>query len=105
MDFMEFTLDHHVPNRDTFFEKTICFLDLCGSFWLCIMLGSMYAVWPVMYIGFGILAYGIAYFLVHEVFIHQRFKWFRNSDNVYFRAIHTKHHKHMGKEQGGVLVC
>jgi beta-carotene 3-hydroxylase len=44
----------------------------------------MYAVWPVMYIGFGILAYGIAYFLVHEVFIHQRFKWFRNSDNVYF---------------------
>jgi beta-carotene 3-hydroxylase len=50
------------------------------------MLGSMYAVWPVMYIGFGILAYGIAYFLVHEVFIHQRFKWFRNSDNVYFRA-------------------
>jgi hypothetical protein len=45
-----------------------------------------------MYIGFGILAYGIAYFLVHEVFIHQRFKWFRNSDNVYFRASveHTK---------------
>jgi beta-carotene 3-hydroxylase len=51
----------------------------------------------------GILAYGIAYFLVHEVFIHQRFKWFRNSDNVYFRAIrraHKVHHKHMGKEQG-----
>jgi beta-carotene 3-hydroxylase len=72
------------------------------------MLGSMYAVWPVMYIGFGILAYGIAYFLVHEVFIHQRFKWFRNSDNVYFRAIrraHKVHHKHMGKEQGSVLVC
>jgi beta-carotene 3-hydroxylase len=45
----------------------------------------------------------IAYFLVHEVFIHQRFKWFRNSDNVYFRAIrraHKVHHKHMGKEQG-----
>jgi beta-carotene 3-hydroxylase len=74
------------------------------------MLGSMYAVWPVMYIGFGILAYGIAYFLVHEVFIHQRFKWFRNSDNVYFRAIrraHKVHHKHMGKEQGecfGMLI-
>jgi beta-carotene 3-hydroxylase len=60
--------------------------------------------------GFGILAYGIAYFLVHEVFIHQRFKWFRNSDNVYFRAIrraHKVHHKHMGKEQGecfGMLI-
>jgi beta-carotene 3-hydroxylase len=57
-----------------------------------------------------VLAYGIAYFLVHEVFIHQRFKWFRNSDNVYFRAIrraHKVHHKHMGKEQGecfGMLI-
>jgi beta-carotene 3-hydroxylase len=57
-------------------------------------MGSMYAVWPVMYIGFGILAYGIAYFLVHEVFIHQRFKWFRNSDNVYFRAIRRAHKVH-----------
>jgi beta-carotene 3-hydroxylase len=47
-----------------------------------------------MYIGFGILAYGIAYFLVHEVFIHQRFKWFRNSDNVYFRAIRRAHKVH-----------
>jgi beta-carotene 3-hydroxylase len=52
----------------------------------------------------------VAYFLVHEVFIHQRFKWFRNSDNVYFRAIrraHKVHHKHMGKEQGecfGMLI-
>jgi beta-carotene 3-hydroxylase len=36
------------------------------------------------------LAYGIAYFLVHEVFIHQRFKWFRNSDNVYFISVETQ---------------
>jgi beta-carotene 3-hydroxylase len=67
----------------------------------------MYAVWPVMYIGFGIWHMELLFF-VHEVFIHQRFKWFRNSDNVYFRAIrraHKVHHKHMGKEQGSVLVC
>jgi beta-carotene 3-hydroxylase len=100
-------LDHHVPNRDTFLKRYF-FLIYAVPSWLCIMLGSMYAVWPVMYI--VILAYGIAYFLVHEVFIHQRFKWFRNSDNVYFRAIrraHKVHHKHMGKEQGecfGMLI-
>jgi beta-carotene 3-hydroxylase len=63
-----------------------------------------------MYIGFGILAYGIAYFLVHEVFIHQRFKWFKNSETVYLKAIrraHKMHHKHIGKEQGecfGMLI-
>jgi beta-carotene 3-hydroxylase len=99
-------LDHHVPNRDTFFEKRYVFLIYAVPSWLCVRFYVW--VWPVMYIGFGILAYGIAYFLVHEVFIHQRFKWFRNSDNVYFRAIrraHKVHHKHMGKEQGSVLVC
>jgi beta-carotene 3-hydroxylase len=60
-----------------------------------------------MYIGFGILAYGIAYFLVHEVFIHQRFKWFRNSDNVY--SVLSVEHKSApqthGKRTRGVLVC
>ena len=70
----------------------------------------MFALWWVMYIGFGILAYGIAYFLVHEVFIHQRFKWFKNSEKVYLKAIrraHKIHHKHIGKEKGecfGMLI-
>jgi beta-carotene 3-hydroxylase len=74
------------------------------------MLGSMFATWTVMHIGFGILAYGIAYFLVHEIFIHQRFKWFRNSNNIYLRSIrraHKIHHKHRNKEQGecfGMLI-
>jgi len=104
-------LDHHVPNRKRFFERNdVFFLIYAIPSWLCIMLGSMFALWPLMYVGFGILAYGIAYFLVHEVFIHQRFKWFRNSETVYLKAIrraHKIHHKHIGKEHGecfGMLV-
>jgi beta-carotene 3-hydroxylase len=51
------------------------------------------------------LAYGIAYFLVHEVFIHQRFKWFRNSDNVYFISVETQSAPHTWeKNKGSVLV-
>jgi beta-carotene 3-hydroxylase len=56
-----------------------------------------------LFIGIGIAAYGLAYFLVHDIFIHQRFKIFRRSDNIYLRAIrkaHKVHHKHLGKEQG-----
>ena len=70
----------------------------------------MFAAWSLMYVGFGILAYGIAYFLVHEVFIHQRFKWFRNSETVYLKAVrraHKIHHKHISREHGecfGMLV-
>lgn len=58
---------------------------------------------PWLWIGLGILVYGIAYFLVHEVFIHQRIKWLRNSKSAYFlgiRKAHKTHHKHLGKEGG-----
>jgi beta-carotene 3-hydroxylase len=103
--------DHHTHNKDSFFEKNDAFfLIYAVPSWLCIMLGSMFSAWIVMNIGFGILAYGIAYFLVHEIFIHQRLKWFKNSNNSYLRAIrraHKIHHKHLGKEKGdcfGMLV-
>ncbi len=41
--------------------------------------------------------------MVHEIFIHQRFKLFSRTDSIYFRAIrkaHKVHHKHLGKEEG-----
>jgi len=63
------------------------------------MAGGDFRVW----IGTGIAAYGLAYFLVHDVFIHQRFKWFRRTENTYFMAIrkaHKVHHKHLTKEDG-----
>ena len=54
-------------------------------------------------IGLGIFAYGLAYFIVHDIFIHQRFKFIRHLENDYFKAIrraHKIHHKNIGKEQG-----
>ena len=54
-------------------------------------------------ISLSILIYGILYFLVHDVLIHRRFKWFDNVKNPYFRALrkaHKIHHKHLGKEDG-----
>ena len=54
-------------------------------------------------IGFGIMAYGIGYFLVHDVIIHQRFKWFTRSNSSYVRAIrwaHKMHHKHLDRHHG-----
>ena len=74
------------------------------------MLGSMYGIYWVMSIGFGIALYGLAYFIVHEVIIHQRFRWFTRSNNRYVKAIrwaHKMHHKHLGKKDGesfGMLI-
>ena len=54
-------------------------------------------------IGAGIAMYGAAYFIVHEVIIHQRFKWFSRSNNRYIKVIrwaHKMHHKHLDKQEG-----
>lgn len=105
--------DHHkpAPKLFGFFEKNdVFFLIFAVPGWLCIMLGLMYAAYTSVFIGAGITVYGFCYFLVHEVFIHRRLNWFKNSDNVYLRAIrkaHKVHHKHLGKEDGecfGMLI-
>ena len=54
-------------------------------------------------IAIGIFLYGLTYFLVHDIFIHQRFKIFRKIDNKYARGVrraHKIHHKNINKEGG-----
>jgi len=102
--------DHH-QHEPGFFEKNdVFFLIFAVPSWLFIMFGMMAGNDWSVFVGLGIAIYGLAYFLVHDVFIHQRFSWLKRTDNVYFRAIrkaHKVHHKHLGKEKGecfGMLV-
>ena len=96
--------DHHKKNPTSFFEKNDYFFvifALPGI--ICLALGLYTPFLHLLYVGLGITIYGAAYFMVHDVFIHQRFKLLRNTDNVYFRAIrraHKMHHKHLGREDG-----
>ena len=97
--------DHHKKNPTSFFEKNDYFFLIfaCPGI-TSLVVGTSYAPlqW-LAFVGAGITLYGLCYFLVHDVFIHQRFKWLRNTDNVYFRAIrraHKMHHKHLEKEEG-----
>ncbi len=102
--------DHHVKTPGFFEKNDAFFLIFAIPSWLCIMLGTIYGNVLAVSIGAGIAVYGMAYFLVHEVFIHQRFKWFRNTNNIYLKAIrrgHKMHHKHLGKYKGesfGMLI-
>ena len=95
--------DHHNV-KPGFFEKNDAFFVIFAvpSF-LCILFGTTREIYWLQSIGFGIMAYGAAYFLVHDVIIHQRFKWFSRSNNTYVRAIrwaHKMHHKHLDKQEG-----
>ncbi len=95
--------DHHKKTTG-FFEKNDAFFFIFAvPSWLCIMLGSMNHLYWVVSIGFGIALYGAAYFLVHDIIIHQRFKIFSRSNNRYIKAIrraHKMHHKHLDKQDG-----
>lgn len=96
--------DHHKKDHDSWFERNDAFFlfyaVLSMSF---IMLASNSDFWYGWPIGFGIMAYGATYFLVHDIFIHQRFKIFRNANNWYAKGVrraHKMHHKHLGKGDG-----
>jgi beta-carotene 3-hydroxylase len=95
--------DHHQPEKSFFEKNDFFFVIFAIPGWLCIMLGWSNTNWVVVSIGAGITFYGLAYFIVHEIIIHQRFKLFTRSNNRYIRAIrwaHKMHHRHLNKEDG-----
>ena len=97
--------DHHDKSlvQGNFEKNDMFFLIFATPGISAIAIGTIFSIPLVSAIGFGIAAYGFCYFMVHDIFIHQRFKWLRNTDNIYFRAIrraHKMHHKHLGKEDG-----
>lgn len=96
--------DHHQPRYQSAFEKNDAFFIIFAiPSILLFYFGVNPTVNYLFFIGLGILFYGIAYFLVHDVLIHQRFRWFRNIKNPYLLGLrkgHKVHHKHLGKEEG-----
>ncbi|MFQ3326947.1 MAG: beta-carotene 3-hydroxylase [Salibacteraceae bacterium] len=98
-----FHKDHHQIEPGFFEKNDVFFLMFAIPSWLLIMFGMMAGNDYRLYIGLGILAYGITYFLIHDVLIHQRFKWFRNTKNWYVRAMrkgHYVHHRYKNREDG-----
>ena len=98
--------DHHNKDHNKgFFERNdaffIIFAGLAMTFFAA---GTFLEPWRfLIYVGIGITLYGFAYFMVHDILIHQRFKLFSRTNNFYFRALrkaHKIHHKHLGKEDG-----
>ena len=105
--------DHHQPHQegDGFFEKNdLFFLVFAIPSMLSFIGGATTTHTWLTAIGIGICIYGAIYFLIHDVYIHQRFKWFRQLDSRYSRGIlraHGAHHASQKKEEGesfGLLI-
>ena len=96
--------DHHNKDHDSWFERNDAFFIFYAVVSIgCFMLWRFDIFWAGLPIGIGIFAYGLAYFIVHDIFIHQRFKLLRKADNWFAKGIrraHKIHHKHLGKGEG-----
>ena len=103
--------DHHVkiPGQNWIEKNDSFFVIFATPAIICFAVG-MYNAPLALAIGIGITLYGLVYFFVHDLFIHQRIKVLRNTKNKYLLAIrraHKVHHKHLQKEDGecfGMLV-
>lgn len=96
--------DHHKKTSPGFFEHNDYFFLLFAIPGIVLLFTGMKSGYNYLFFaGCGITLYGMAYFIIHDVFIHRRLKFFRNTDNRYLKAIrraHKIHHKHTGKEDG-----
>ncbi|MEB8347358.1 sterol desaturase family protein [Flavobacteriaceae bacterium KMM 6898] len=96
--------DHHKKDHDSWFERNDAFFIFYAVISMsCFYISASTSFWYALPIGLGIMAYGAAYFLVHDIFIHQRFRLFRNANNWYAKGVrraHKMHHKHLDKGDG-----
>jgi beta-carotene 3-hydroxylase len=93
--------DHHQPHhkKDGFFERNdLFFLVFAIPSAFFYILGTATPHLWALFVGIGISIYGLVYFLIHDVYIHRRFKWFKQLDNKYSRAILRAHGRHHAKQ-------
>lgn len=95
--------DHHKREYEGFFEKNDFFFLFFAIPGIICLITGLPDFSLVFFAGIGITLYGFIYFLIHDILVHQRFRFLRKVDNRYFVALrraHKIHHKHLSKEDG-----
>ena len=84
---------HHRKNAG-FFELNDIFSFYFGAMATALVfLGAKEFDWRY-WVGIGIIAYGLVYFVVHDIFIHRRLRWIENSRIPYLQALRRAHKAH-----------
>ncbi len=94
--------DHHQPVEGRKYQLNDAFaIFFAVPSFLFILFDSLKGIPLLGACGYGIMAYGACYFLVHEVIIHRRWKLFNLRKIAYFEALnaaHKIHHSILEKE-------
>src|ERR1700754_4545659 len=79
--------DHHKKGPGFFERNDMFFVIFAIPSFFSILAGTYYHIYWLQAMGFGVMAYGAAYFFVHDIIIHQRIKWFARSGNRYIKTL------------------
>lgn len=84
---------HHQPSKSFFELNDLFSLVFGGVAVILIFLGVDefdYRFW----LGVGISLYGLLYFILHDVWVHRRLKWFGKPHNSFLKGIFKAHQAH-----------
>ncbi|NIU38560.1 beta-carotene hydroxylase [Candidatus Bathyarchaeota archaeon] len=97
--------DHHRPRKGRFEKNDAFGLFFAVVSFLFILTGILSGFHVNLAIGFGIMLYGVGYFMVHDVFFHKRVKIQYRPKSRYIKRIlnaHAAHHRVSTSDSG---VC
>jgi beta-carotene 3-hydroxylase len=103
-----FHRDHHIRDGRKIEWNDIFAVIFAAPSILLIYLGVMTPNTYLLSIGIGIMLYGAAYFMFHDVYVHQRIPILKNFSNRYLRATvkaHLEHHNPHAHYNYGFLLA
>lgn len=86
----------HHQHTHGFFELNDLFTLIFGGLAIVLIMLGVGSFDYRFWMGCGISAYGMAYFVLHDVLIHKRLQWLGRPKSKYLKAIskaHRDHHK------------
>lgn len=100
--------DHHIRDGRKIEWNDVFAIVFALPSILLIYYGVMTPNSIMLSIGIGIAAYGFAYFMFHDVYVHQRVKILKGLSNRYLRATvkaHQEHHNPNAHYNYGFLIA
>lgn len=85
---------HHSIRKGIFERNDLFAIVFSIPAIILIILGSYYSVYEIMFIGFGITAYGVFYLIFHDIIVHRRINIKFKAKSKYMKRIMNAHYIH-----------
>jgi len=94
---------HHAP-RTGWFELNDCYALVFAAVAIVLIALGTSGMWPLQWIGAGMTAYGLLYFLVHDGLVHRRLPWRFTPRSGYLKRLYQAHllHHAVHEKEGAV---